>query len=172
METILQRLMAIDGVTGALLVSLFSGSTEGEAGGEGIELVLRAGAIVAVDPKTAAVTSVVTGLTAPTDLVVTPQAIYVLEFCNEFLEPIGTRAGLRGDARHGGFRRFSGRLLGIDRATGHVTVLAKDLDGPTNLAKVGETLYVAEGMGTPGRMIPSPTGPTPLDGFIEAVEVP
>jgi hypothetical protein len=161
-----------DPVSGRLLVSLFSGSTQGETGGEGTELELRAGAIVSVDPETGATSPLVARLTAPTDLLVTEQDLYVLEFCDAFVEPIGTRAGLRGEPRHGGFKRFSGRLLRVDRQTRAVTVVARGLDGPTNLARVGSTVYVAQGMGTPGRPIPTPEGPKPLDGFIEAITLP
>lgn len=162
----------VDPTTGDLLVSLFSGSTEGEAGGEGTELVVGAGSIVRVDPDSGAVSPYIQGLTAPTDLLVGQRYLYVLEFCDAFLEPIGTRAGLSGEPRHGGFKRFSGRLLRVDRASGDVRVVAKGLDGPTNLAVADGKLYIAQGMGTPGRLIPGPNGPRSLDGFIEVLELP
>jgi hypothetical protein len=73
---------------------------------------------------------------------------------------------------HGGFRRFSGRLLRIDRKASEVSVIAEGLDAPTNLVLVGDALYVAEGMGTPGRQIPGPNGPVPLEGMIERIDLP
>ena len=162
-----------DPVTNDLLVSLFSGSPEGEEGGEGIELMPRSARIVRVKPETRAIEAVVTELTVPTDLEVTPDGlIYVLEFCDSFLDPVETRDAMAAKSSHGGFRRFSGRLLRIDRKRGDVTVLARGLDAPTNMVLAGNALYIAEGMGTPGRLIPGPDGqPVPLNGFIERIDL-
>jgi hypothetical protein len=163
-----------DPVSGDLLVTLFSGSPEGEEGGEGIEIVPRSARIVRVTPETHAVAAAVTELTVPTDLEATPDGkIYVLEFCDAFLDPVKTREDMARGPSHGGFRRFSGRLLQIDRKTGEVLVLARGLDAPTNLALAGNALYIAEGMGTPGRQIPGPDGaPRTLTGFIERIDLP
>jgi hypothetical protein len=160
--------------TGDLLVSLFSGSPEGEEGGEGVEIVPRAASIVRVTPETRQVTPVVTALTVPTDLEIGPDgSIYVLEFCDAFLDPVETRADMQRGPSHGGFRRFSGRLLRIDREHGQVSVLATGLDAPTNLELAGDSLYIAQGMGTPGRLIPGPNGQgVPLTGFIERLALP
>jgi hypothetical protein len=157
--------------SGGLLVSLFSGSPEGEEGGEGTEIVPRAGRIVRVHPETRRVEPVVTGLTVPTGIEITEDgSIYVLEFCDAFVDPIARREDMRRGPSHGGFRRFSGRLLHVDRATRAVTVVARGLDAPTNLARSKGALWVAQGMGTPGRLIPGPDGkPRPLAGFIERV---
>ncbi len=160
-----------DPTTRALLVTLFSGSVRGEEGGTGTELVRGAGGVVRVDPDTGAVSWVVRGLTTPTDLEVDARTIYVLEFTDAFLDPVRTRRDLFAHPSHGGFRRFAGRLLAIDRAGGGVRVLAEGLDGPTNLARDGDRLYVAEGMGTPGRPIPGPGGVVKLEGFIERVSL-
>ena len=158
--------------SGALLVSLFSGSTMGEEGGLGIELERRAGGIVRVAPQTGATTWLVRGLTAPTDLLLGPDGIlYVLEFCSDFEDPVANREALARPG-HGGFRRFSGRLLAIELSSGDVRVLAEGLDGPTNLARRSKTIFIAQGMGTPGRPLPGPEGIVPLAGFIDAVEIP
>ena len=165
--------LSYDSTSDALLVTLFSGSPEGEEGGRGVELVPRAGGIVAVSPAAKTYDWLVRGLTVPTDLEIAADAsIYVLEFCDAFLDPVPTRADLYKGPSHGGFKRFSGRLLHIDRARGEVTVVAQGLDAPTNLALRGGALYVAEGMGTPGREIPGPNGPTKLDGLIERIDLP
>jgi hypothetical protein len=162
-----------DPASGELLVTLFSGSTEGEEGGEGTELVERAGGIVAVDPETGATRWVITGLTAPTDLEIGPDGrLYVLEFCDAFEDPIAQREDLFRGPSHGGFRRFSGRLLRIDRESGAVEIVAEGLDAPTNLALRGRELFIAQGMGTPGRPIPGPDGTVPLEGFIEKIVLP
>lgn len=159
--------------SGDVLVTLFSGSTEGEEGGEGTELEPRAGGVVRVDPDSGEMRWLVTGLTAPTDLEIGPDGrLYVLEFCSDFADPIRDRAALWSEPSHGGFRRFSGRLLSIDPDTGEVVVLAEGLDGPTNLALRGRELFIAQGMGTPGRPIPGPEGTVPLTGFIDKLVLP
>ncbi len=155
----------------SLMVSLFSGSIVGEEGGDGSELALRAGKIVRVDPESKNTTVVIEHLTAPTDLVLDPCGnIYVLEMCDAFLDPIQTLDNLDNPG-HGGFRRFSGRLLRVDTTNRDVSVIATDLDAPTNLALLGDKLYVAGGMGTPGRMIPGPAGPTRLIGYIDRLDL-
>ncbi len=162
-----------DPASDELLVTLFSGSTEGEEGGEGIELLAGAGGIVRVDPETGDLQWVVTGLTAPTDLEVGPDGrLYVLEFCSHFEDPLDGRDEMWKGPSHGGFRRFSGRLLAIERDSGDVTVVADGLDGPTNLALDGRDLYIAQGMGTPGRPIPGPDGTVALTGFIDKIQLP
>jgi hypothetical protein len=159
-----------DPVSTQLVVSLFSGSPEGEEGGEGTELVPRAGALIAVDVPRRSFRYLVSGLTVPTDFEITADgSIYVLEFCDRFLEPVRTPEEMDRGPSHGGFARFSGRLLRVERPSGRVTVVAEQLDAPTNLALAGDALYVAQGMGTPGRAIPGLDGPQPLEGFIERI---
>jgi hypothetical protein len=163
-----------DAQSGDVLVTLFSGSPEGEEGGEGIELIPRAASIVSVHAETHEYKPVVTGLTVPTDLEIGPDgSIYVLEFCDAFLEPVSTREQMFGGTLHGGFKRFSGRLLRVNRATHEVSVVAQGLDAPTNLTLANGYLYVAEGMGTPGRSIPGPDGKAiELHGFVERIKLP
>lgn len=161
-----------DARTGDTLVSLFSGSTEGETGGDGTEIEPRSAKIIRIDPDSGRSADVVTGLTVPTDFALDEAGrIYVLEFCNEFLDPLQTREQMWGRSSHGGFRRFSGRLLRIDRDRREVTVLATGLDAPTNIVRRGGTLLISEGMGTSGRKIPHGTGEVALQGFISAVHL-
>ena len=163
-----------DAQSGDVLVTLFSGSPEGEEGGEGVELIPRAASIVSVHAETHEYKPAVVGLTVPTDLEIGPDgSIYVLEFCDAFLEPVSSREQMFSGTLHGGFRRFSGRMLRIDRASKTVTVVAQGLDAPTNLILANGYLYVTEGMGTPGRSIPGPDGsPVELNGFIERIKLP
>jgi hypothetical protein len=159
-----------DPVTNQLVVSLFTGSPEGEEGGDGTELQPRAGALVAVDVPRKDFRYLVRGLSVPTDIEIAADgSIYVLEFCERFLDPVRTLDELDRGPSHGGFERFSGRLLRVERPSGRVTVIAEQLDAPTNLMLAGNSLYVAQGMGTPGRAIPGPNGPQPLEGFIERI---
>jgi hypothetical protein len=159
-----------DPTTGDLLVTLFSGSPEGEEGGTGLEIQPRAGGIVAIHPETKTYRWLVSGLTVPTDLGVGPDgSIYVLEFCDEFLDPAETIEELRIRPSHGGFKRFSGRLLRVDRRSASTTIVAEGLDTPTNLTLTADSVYVSEGMGTPGREIPAPNGIAKLEGFVERI---
>lgn len=154
--------------TGKLLVSLFSGSPLGEENGDGTEIVPGAGGIIRVEPDDGSFEWVVSGLTAPTDIAIDDTGrIFVLEFSRSFLDPVSSRDEMWAEPSHGGFERFSGRLLRIDPRDDSVVVIAEDLDGPTNLHVSGDSLFVAQGMGTPGRLIPGPQGDIPLTGFIE-----
>ncbi len=153
-----------------LLVSLFSGSVVGEEGGIGTELVAGSGAVIALDPDTQETTTVIAGLTAPTDIEIDDcGGIFVLELCSDFVDPVATSRELE-QLSHGGFRRFSGRLLHATSSA--VSVVASGLDAPTNLARSGNSLFVAGGMGTPGRMIPGPNGPQALQGYIDRIDIP
>jgi hypothetical protein len=159
-----------DPTTGELLVTLFSGSPEGEEGGTGLEIQPRAGGIVAINPETKTYRWVVSGLTVPTDLGIGPDgSIYVLEFCDEFLDPAETIDELLKKPSHGGFKRFSGRLLRVNRRLASTTIVAEGLDTPTNLTLAAGSVFVSEGMGTPGRAIPTPSGIAKLEGFVERI---
>lgn len=156
--------------SGNVLISLFSGSPLGEEGGDGTEIVHGAGGVIRVDLESRSFEWVVAGLTAPTDIAVDEQGrLYILEFCTDFLDPVTNREQMWASPGHGGFKRFSGRLLRVDVSAGTVELLADDLDGPTNLHLAGRELFIAQGMGTPGRLIPHPQGNVALDGFIERI---
>ena len=116
---------------------------------------------------------VVMGLSAPTDFALDDSGrLYVLELCDDLLDPVSDYDALRTHVGHGGFRRFSGRLLLIAPDTSAVVVITQGLDTPTNLTLAGNRAYGAQGMGTPGRQIPYRDGTVVIDGFIEVVELP
>jgi len=152
--------------SGGLLVALFSGQRGGDTQGSGVDFVKGSGKIVRVMPESGRVTSVVEGLNAPTDLALGENhTLYVLEFCDDFTDPVHDVGEAKSSVRHAGFERFSGRLLAIDLQSGEVSSIAKDLDLPTHLRVLRDgKILVSVGQGTPGRTIPSPSGPTPLDG--------
>jgi hypothetical protein len=163
-----------DPQTDDLLVSLFSGSPLGETGGDGTEIVTRAGKIVRVNPRTGKIVEMVSDLTAPTDLEISAdgRTLWILELCDSFVGPVTSRAKMLTTETHGGFRRFSGRLLQVDRTTGSVVEIAHQLDTPTNLSAMDGWLLISTGMGTPGRDIPGLGGITqPLEGRIDAIRI-
>ena len=158
--------------TGAVLVSLFSGSPLGEEGGDGTEIIHGAGGIIRVDTTNGAFEWLVSGLTAPTDIALDKEGrLYILEFCSDFLDPVATREAMYRAPVHGGFKRFSGRLLRVDLASGKVEVLAHELDGPTNLHLAEDAVFVTQGMGTPGRPIPYGDDAVALTGFIDKISL-
>ena len=159
--------------TQTVLVSLFSGELRRDPGKTGIEFEARSGAIVRVDLDDGSVTPVATGLTLPTGLALTPQGqLLVLELCDDFLEPMPP-AGVPTQAWHGGFKRYSGRLLCFDLISGQVTALAQQLDTPSNLCIRGNSVFVSEGMGLPGRPILNAAGTcVPLEGMVRQITLP
>jgi hypothetical protein len=166
--------LAVEPSTGALLVALFSGQVGGDTGGTGVDFVRGSGRVVRVDPARRTVEVVARDLNAPVDLAVAGDALYVLEFCDRFVGPIEEAELGSGRDCHGGFERFSGRLLRISLATGERRVIARGLDLPTNLhVAPGGRILVTEGQGTPGRAIPGPGGPTRVEGrLIELRDTP
>ncbi|WP_236234622.1 hypothetical protein [Pseudomonas tohonis] len=155
--------------TGAVLVSLFSGERRLDPTRQGIDFVERAGQVIRVWPEDGSIQPLVDGLQLPTGLAFTPGGgLLVLELCRTLLQPLD--AQWRGEARHGGFERFSGRLLHCDLASGTVRVLATGLDTPSNLCLLDDAVLVSEGMGLHGRPLPLPGGGTvPLDGRIRRI---
>ena len=158
--------LAYEPSTRALLVALFSGQIGGDTAGSGVDFVRSSGQIVRVHAETGRQTVIVDGLNAPTDVEVGPDGrLYVLEFCSSFRDPVRTPEEATQGVVHGGFERFTGRLLRISLESREVVSLATGLDLPTNLfiEKDGSVL-ITEGQGTPGRTIPTPGGPKPLEG--------
>ncbi|MDJ0903514.1 MAG: hypothetical protein QNJ55_32435 [Xenococcus sp. MO_188.B8] len=163
-----------------LLVTLLSGEVdpdrkEGELhpiSTTGIGFLNRAGGVFTLDPITGDVNAHVLGLTIPTDTLVHKHHLFVIEGCTGFLEPLLLDAHFH-ELRHGGFRRFSGRLIHLNRKTGQVSLLADKLDLPSNLLLSDDgQLLVSQGAGIVGRPIPGPNGEaTSLEGFISVIDV-
>ncbi len=158
--------------TKGLLVSLFSGEIGGHETGQGIDFDKQAGQVVRVDIESGSVTPVITGLCAPTGIALDDEGkLYVLELCDDFLEPLVADDATK-QCLHGGFKRFSGRLLLCDLANAHTQVIATGLDTPSNLVVSGNELFISEGMGMSGRPIPGPDGQSQsLMGFVRQLSL-
>ncbi|MGC5704094.1 hypothetical protein J4P02_28220 [Pseudomonas sp. NFXW11] len=140
--------------TDAVLISLFSGELRRDPALQGIEFAERAGQVIRVWPANGRVEVLIRGLQLPTGLALDPQGrILVLELCDRLLQPLLPEWS--GEPLHGGFARFSGRLLRCDLQQRSVQVLAADLDTPSNLCCVEDGVLVSEGMGLSGRAIPT-----------------
>ncbi|WP_440055269.1 hypothetical protein ACSLBF_03770 [Pseudoalteromonas sp. T1lg65] len=154
--------------TGELLISLFSGELGRGEDYRGIDFMPCEGAIVSVAVSSGKVSFVVTGLTLPTALGIDGDKIFVTELCSDCLEPLPADH-IPKHPLHGGFRRFSGRLLSIDLTTKVVSELIVGLDTPSNLVVHQDTVFITEGMGVPGRPIQTPIGESMVSGLLRKV---
>lgn len=140
--------------TDAVLISLFSGEMHRDPARKGIDFADKAGKVIRVWPASGRIEVLIRGLQLPTGLALDPQGrILVLELCDRLLQPLPL--DWSGEVLHGGFARFSGRLLRCDLQQGSVQVLAKGLDTPSNLCCIKGAVLVSEGMGLSGRPIPT-----------------
>lgn len=140
--------------TDAVLISLFSGELRRDPARMGIDFANRAGQVIRVWPESGRIEVLIRGLQLPTGLALTALGqILVLELCDRLLQPLTPEWS--GEVLHGGFARFSGRLLRCDLQQRSVQVLAKELDTPSNLCCVEGAVLVSEGMGLSGRPIPT-----------------
>lgn len=141
--------------TDAVLISLFSGELHRDPARKGIDFADKAGQVIRVWPESGRIEVLIRGLQLPTGLALDPQErILVLELCDRLLQPL--QPDWSGEVLHGGFARFSGRLLRCDLQQRNVQVLANNLDTPSNLCCVDGAVLVSEGMGLSGRPIPTP----------------
>ncbi|MFZ6731622.1 hypothetical protein ACO0LG_06855 [Undibacterium sp. Ji42W] len=156
-----------------VLISLFSGELQGDAGKMGINFEKGVSQIVRLDLATGEVSTVIAGLTLATGMAFTEQGqLLVLELCEDFLEPMPANE-VPQTAWHGGFKRYSGRLLRFDLDKRTVTCLARHLDTPSNLCVSGNTVFISEGMGLPGRPIANADGETEaLEGYVRKLILP
>ncbi|EPJ95717.1 hypothetical protein [Pseudomonas sp. CFII68] len=157
--------------TDAVLISLFSGELHGDPNRKGIDFAEKAGQVIRVWPASARIDILICGLQLPTGLALRPNGqLLVLELCERLQQPL--LPDWNGEPLHGGFTRFSGRLLSCDLQTAQVTVLARDLDTPSNLCLLPDAVLVSEGMGLVGRPLPTPDeGVVPLSGRLRRVQL-
>ena len=154
--------------TDAVLITLFSGELRQTPARQGIDFVERAGAVIRANPGTGQIETLITGLQLPTGLAWrSANQLLVLELCEGLLEPL--LPDWAGEVRHGGFQRYSGRLLSCDLVSAEVRILAEGLDTPSNLCLLPGAVLISEGMGLSGRLLPGPNGTTPLTGKIRRV---
>ncbi|NUT82922.1 MULTISPECIES: hypothetical protein [Pseudomonas] len=157
--------------TDAVLISLFSGELHDDPSRKGIDFAEKAGQVIRVWPASARIEILIRGLQLPTGLALRPNGnLLVLELCERLQQPLPP--DWNGEPLHGGFTRFSGRLLSCDLQTAQVTVLARDLDTPSNLCLLPDAVLVSEGMGLVGRPLPtSENNVVPLKGRLRRVQL-
>ncbi|WP_299495698.1 hypothetical protein [uncultured Shewanella sp.] len=161
-----------DASTQKLLISLFSGELGRGDKFKGIDFAKHQGEVIALDLNNHHIETLITGLTLPTGLCLTDDGhILVTELCDDVLEPLPAE-GLPTEPCHGGFKRFSGRLLHIDLSSDQCDILATGLDTPSNLLLHEDTVFISEGMGLPGRLLPTLDGQSQeLSGMIRSVSL-
>ncbi|BBP64351.1 hypothetical protein PHLH5_18920 [Pseudomonas sp. Cab53] len=157
--------------TDAVLISLFSGELHSDPHRKGIDFADKAGRVIRVWPDSGQIDPLIDGLQLPTGLALCPDGnLLVLELCDSLQQPLPP--DWNGAPLHGGFTRFSGRLLRCNLHTADVTVLARDLDTPSNLCVVDGAVLISEGMGLTGRPLPAPGGRiVPLGGRVRRVVI-
>lgn len=154
-----------------VLISLFSGELHGEPARKGIDFADFAGQVIRAHPASGQLEVVIRGLQLPTGLAWCPHGnLLVLELCSHLQQPLPP--DWSGAPLHGGFTRFSGRLLRCNLHNHQVDVLARGLDTPSNLCRVPGAVLVSEGMGLTGRPLPRPDNTVaPLTGRLRRVQL-
>jgi hypothetical protein len=149
--------VAVDPRNGDVLAALFSGQLW-DYYGSILSYMPGDAKIVRVNPATGTMSDVITGLTTAVDVAVDDAGnIYVVEMATEWPTPLLTRAfdlydpGAPPDA--GGYPRFSGRVTQYSDDGRLRSILADNLDTPTNVTYDHGALYISAGQGTPGRPI-------------------
>ncbi|MCA0457820.1 MAG: ScyD/ScyE family protein [Chloroflexi bacterium] len=149
--------LAVDPLTGDVLVALFSGQLWSYYG-EILSFMPGDAKVVRVNPQTGAVTDAITNLTTAIDVAVDEAGnIYVVEMTTEWPTPTMNHKfelyspDAPPDA--GGYARYTGRVSRYPAGGGEAVILAEDLDAPTNLTYHEGALYVSVGQGTPNRPI-------------------
>jgi hypothetical protein len=157
--------------TDGVLISLFSGELHGEPARKGIDFADFAGQVIRAYPASGQLQVVIRGLQLPTGLAWCPHGnLLVLELCSHLQQPLPP--DWSGAPLHGGFTRFSGRLLRCNLHNHQVEVLARGLDTPSNLCRVPGAVLVSEGMGLTGRPLPRPDNTVaPLTGRLRRVQL-
>lgn len=156
--------------TNAVLISLFSGELQRDPTRKGIDFADKAGQVIRVWPASGQIEILICGLQLPTGLALCPKGnVLILELCDRLQQPLPP--DWNGEPLHGGFTRFTGRLLSCNLQTTEVTVLATGLDTPSNLCLLQDAVLVSEGMGLPGRLLPTPSNDlVPLNGKLRKVQ--
>ncbi|WP_349745807.1 hypothetical protein [Pseudomonas frederiksbergensis] len=157
--------------TDAVLISLFSGELQGDPTRKGVDFAEKAGQVIRVWPDSGQIELLIRGLQLPTGLALCPKGnVLVLELCDRLQQPLPP--DWNGEPLHGGFTRFTGRLLSCNLQTAQVAVLARDLDTPSNLCLLEDAVLVSEGMGLTGRPLPMPDNTVvPLSGRLRRVQL-
>lgn len=149
--------LAVDPLTGELVVALFSGQLW-DYYGELLSFMPGDAKVVRVNPQTGAVRDAITDLTTAVDVATDENGnIYVVEMTTEWPSPtLSYKFDLYNPVAPpdaGGYVRYSGRVSLYPASGGERVILADDLDAPTNITYHDGTLYVSAGQGTPGRPI-------------------
>jgi DNA-binding beta-propeller fold protein YncE len=162
--------LAIDPLSGDILVALFSGVAP-TGGGGFVPFVVGDSKVVRVNPQTGEVVDEIRGLTTAVDVAIDEFGnVFVVEMSSDYADLFERDTDLEdvgGTPRHGGYVRFSGTVTVYPGDETSPRILAGGLDAPTNITLVNDgALYVSTGQGTPGRPIPGPDGPTTIIGEV------
>lgn len=149
--------VAVDPLTGDVLVTLFSGNLW-DYYGEILSFMPGDAQVVRVNPETGSVTPEIDNLTTAVDVAVDGAGnIFVAEMTTEWATPtLSHQFDLYSDDAPpdaGGYARFTGRVTMYPADESTPRILADRLDTPTNITLHDGKLYVSTGQGTPDRPI-------------------
>ena len=167
--------VAVDPLTGDVLVALFSGQLW-DYYDSILSFMPGDAKIVRVDPTTGHYTDEITGLTTAVDVTVDEAGnIYVVELTTRWPTPMLTHEfdvfDRHGPPDAGGYARFSGRVTLYPSDGSAPIIVADNFDTPTNITYHAGFLYLSTGMGTPGRPIWGPNGRTLIVGEVYRIAV-
>lgn len=168
--------IAIDPLTGDLLVTLFSGQLW-DYYGEVLSFMPGDAKVVRIDTETRAVTDEIVGLTTAVDVAVDAQGnLYVVEMTTEWPAPtMSTDFDLYAEDSPpdvGGYMRYSGRVTMYPHDGSEARILAEDLDTPTNITLNGQQAIISVGQGTPGRSVWVDGELIEIVGELMAIQIP
>ena len=166
--------VAVDPLTGDLLVALFSGQLWSYYGTH-LSFMPGDTGVMRVNPQTVEITEEITGLTMAVDVAIDEKGnIYIAEMTTRWPTPALPSDFDVFDPESppdaGRYVRFSGRVT-MYPFEGEPVILADNLDQPNNLTYHDGVLYVSTGQGTPGRLIWGLSGLTSIIGEIYRIDV-
>ncbi|MBZ0296590.1 MAG: SMP-30/gluconolactonase/LRE family protein [Anaerolineae bacterium] len=162
--------IAVDPLTGDLLVTMFSGQLWSYY--DSILSFMPGDAkVMRVNPESGEYSDEIVDLTTAVDVVTDEIGnVFVAELTTQWPTTLLTRDfdlyDPLGPPDAGGYARFTGRITMFPADGGGPVVIADNLDAPTNMTYDGGALYVSVGQGTPGRPIWSSNGLTRIVGEI------
>ncbi len=172
--------LALDPLTGDLLVTLFSGQLW-DYYGEILSFMPGHAKVVRLNPETGEIRDEITGLTTAVDLAVgIDGTLYVVEMTTTWPTPTLSYQFdlLDPDAPPdpGGYARYTGRVTLYPPDRRDPVVLTDKLDAPTNITlhetDTASMLYVSTGQGTPGRTVWGPDGLMQITGELIQITLP
>lgn len=167
--------VAIDPLTGDILVTLFSGQLW-DYYGTILSFMPGDSKVIQLNPDTGEFTDEITDLTTAIDIAIDEVGNrYVVEMTTVWATPTLDHSfdlyDPDGPPDAGGYARFTGRVSMYPADNSAPVILADGLDQPTNITYHAGVLYISTGQGTPGRPIWGENGLTHITGELYTIDL-